>query len=115
LHPSEAPLSQPLVNRIPFAKIVTVLAIVFGVALGTCGVTFVVGLATDGSANRALSSVVGVLAPVELIVLALSAIGLVFTLAAWVILTITANVTRRANEPQRIFDDRDGDDKKGSS
>ena len=43
-------MSERLVDRIPFAKIITVLAIVFGISLGLCGVTFF--LSMGGARSR---------------------------------------------------------------
>jgi hypothetical protein len=80
-------LSTPLVKRIPFAKIATVLALTFGIALGLCGVT--VFVSSSIGSRRAES--LGVL---ELAAMILSAAGLVLTLILWVILAIVASFSQ---------------------
>jgi hypothetical protein len=97
-------MSRPLVDRIPFAKIVTILAIVFGVALGLCGATL--GLANSRSdfifAKDQFLIPAGI---IEIIVMALSAVGLLVTVIAWVVLGITSGFSRSGAEPQKLFDD----------
>jgi hypothetical protein len=84
-------LDKPLVERIPFAKIVAVLAIVFGISLGLCGVTYVAAVAAKGG------DFVVIFGVIELAGMALSAAGLVLTLIVWVILAIAANFTRESS------------------
>lgn len=74
---------EQLFNRIPFAKIVTVLAIVFGISLGLCGVTVVLSL-RDNSGGNFLNGL-GMLVGVGLL---LSLIGLLLTFLVFVTLRI---------------------------
>jgi len=91
-----------LVDRIPFAKIVTVLAIVFGVSLGLCGVTFV--LSSGG--GRGGSFFVG-LGMMELAAIILSAAGLALILVVFVALSIFGGFSEKVSQPQKLFDDED--------
>jgi len=70
-----------LLDRINFPKIVIVLAVTFGVALGACGLTAIGG--TLGG-NFAIT-----LGLIELGVMLLSLLGLVLTLIAWAIAAAT--------------------------
>jgi hypothetical protein len=76
-------LSERLVDRVNFAKIVTVLAVVFGVSLGMCGVT----AALSSKIGRAESILIP-LGVAELITMGLSAVGLLLTVIVWVIASI---------------------------
>ena len=69
-------MSKPLVNRRPFAKIVTVLAIAFGIGLGLCGLSSVLP-SHDLGMNW--------LSWLSLPIMVVSLLGLILTLIAWVI------------------------------
>ena len=71
-------MGTPLVDRIPFAKIVTVLAIIFGVSLGLCGVSAIV----DSNLYRSVVDLI-----LFLLVLA-CAVGLAATFVLWSVLAI---------------------------
>ncbi|MGA2048891.1 MAG: hypothetical protein ABSG96_14430 [Terracidiphilus sp.] len=94
-------MSERLVDRIPFAKIVAVLAITFGVSLGLCGLTFVLS-SSAGSSGGIMG--LGIL---ELIAMALSAAGLVVTLIVWVLLAAVGSFGQKVSTPQKLFDDKD--------
>lgn len=83
-----------LLERINFPKVVTILAITFGVALGACGLT---GIAATRGGNDALMS----LAFIELAVILLSAVGLVLTVVVWIIASAFGKTEHRG------FDDKD--------
>jgi hypothetical protein len=83
-------MSERLADRVPFTKIIVVLASAFGIALGLCGLT---AFATM-SGHNALTSVLGSLGAIELIVMLLSAAGLVLTVIAWVVVSIIDSVRR---------------------
>lgn len=89
-----------LLERINFPKVVTVLAITFGVALGACGLT---GIAATRGGNDALVS----LAFIELALILLSAVGLVLTVVVWIIASALGKTEHRGSAPQRLFDDKD--------
>jgi ABC-type dipeptide/oligopeptide/nickel transport system permease component len=94
-------MSKPLIDRIPFTRIVTVLAIVFGVSLGLCGLTLVVSNGADGA-----GFLMG-LGMLELIAMALSALGLLLTLVAWVTLAVIGSFQAKVSQPQKLFDKED--------
>jgi len=73
-------MTQRLVDRIPFKKIVTVLAVVCGVSFGLCGVT---PFLFSGSSRLVESFMV-----LELVAMGLSLAGLVLTLLVFVTLSI---------------------------
>jgi membrane protein implicated in regulation of membrane protease activity len=98
-------MSERLVDRIPFAKIVTVLAIVLGISLGLCGVTFLLSSGRGGGSGFFVG--LGIL---ELVVIALSVVGLALTLLAIVTLSIFGGVSEKVSQPQKLFDE--GDDTK---
>ncbi len=99
-------------QRINFAKIVTVLAVAFGVGLGLCGLSFV--LASSGFRSNEEFGVdsLGV-APVSLVVMILSAFGLAIAVIAWVLAAIFGSSSSGGggSEPRRLFDDKDDGDK----
>jgi hypothetical protein len=80
-------MNERLADRVPFTKIIVVLASAFGIALGLCGLT---AFATM-SGHNALTGSLGV---IELIVMLLSAAGLVLTVIAWVVVSIIDSVRR---------------------
>ena len=98
-------MSERLVDRVNFAKIVTALAIVFGISLGMCGLTFLVSV--GGSSRAGFFMSLGVL---ELVVMGLSAAGLILTVVVWVTLAVIVSLRETSSQPQKRFDD--GDDTK---
>jgi hypothetical protein len=95
-------MSERLIDRIPFAKIVTVLAVVIGVSLGLCGLTFVLSLG-GGRAGGFLMGF-GIL---ELAAIVLSVAALILTLVVLVTLLIFGSFSAKASQPQRLFEERD--------
>ena len=91
-----------MLNQINFPKVVTVLAIVFGVSLGLCGLT-----ALASSRFQMGGALVG-LGLLELAVMALSGVGLVVTVVAWVIASAVGGPSRGA-DPQKVFESKDDD------
>jgi hypothetical protein len=95
-------MSKPLVDRIPFARIVTVLAIVFGVSLGLCGMTWIISSGNGSGVGLLIG-----LGMLELVAMALSAAGLVLTLVVWVILAAIGSFGKNASQPQKLFGEED--------
>jgi membrane protein implicated in regulation of membrane protease activity len=93
-------MSERLFDRIPFAKIVTVLAIVFGVSLGLCGVTFF--LSSGGGSGGGFLVGFGML---ELAAIILSAAGLALILVVFVALSIFEGFSEKVSQPQKLFDE----------
>ena len=75
-------MGTPLVDRIPFARIVTVMAIVFCIALGLCGVDV---MFDQNSYRSGLSNFLFLL-------VAFDAIGLIVTIAVWIVLAIVKGI-----------------------
>jgi hypothetical protein len=100
-------MSDRLIDRINFAKIVTVLAIVFGVSLGLCGVTAALASQMRGSGDFLLP--MGI---IELIAMGLSAVALVVTVVVWVIASIVGGPGSGSADkgPLKLFED--AEDKK---
>jgi len=96
-------MDEPLVDRVNFAKVITVLAVTFGISLGLCGLTAVLSSQTRGSGTVLIF--IGIL---ELIVIGLSALGLVVTVIVWVVASIAAvHGGGKSDGPQKLFGDSD--------
>jgi hypothetical protein len=104
-------MSQPLVDRIPFAKIVVALAVAFGLGLGLCGLDFF--LLLRGSQTHTQAFGVGPVGVASLTVLILSAIGLVVTIILWVVMAMVASFSRKNSEPPQLLDEKDDEQKQG--
>jgi hypothetical protein len=104
-------MSKPLVDRIPFAKILVVLAVAFGLGLGLCGLDFF--LLLRGSQTHTQGFGVGPIGVLSLTVLILSGIGLVVATIVWVVLAVAGSASRKNSEPQQLLDDKDNEDFKG--
>lgn len=96
---------------VSFAKLVVVMAVAFGVGLGLCGLDYL--LAANGIGKSTEEFGVGPLDGVSLVVMILSALGLVVTLVAWIIVAILGGfgIGRVSDEPQKLLDDKDDEDK----
>ena len=90
-----------LLERINFPKVVTVLAVSFGVGLGACGLTALAS--SHGGADYFLP-----LGLIELAVILLSALGLIVTVIVWIVASLLGQT---GSQPQRLFNDSDKDDK----
>ena len=101
-------MSKRLVDRIPFAKILIGLTIVFGLSLGLCGVSFVLGW--QGKVPAGMAQLLDRSAGVEILFMVLSALGVVLTGVAWVVAAIVGSSLAKVSEPQKLFDE--GDDTK---
>lgn len=95
-------------ERVNFSRIVMVLAVTFGIALGLCGLNFaaVAGLRGRGGLGTLLITT----AWLELGAMILSAAGLVLCLAGWGVRTMIATIRHGRSTPQRLFDDDSSDD-----
>ena len=94
-------MSERLIDRIPFAKIVTVLAIVIAISLGLCGVTFFI----SSGGGRGGGFLIG-FGMLELAANVLSAVGVVATIVVWIALSVFDNCNHKESEPLRLFDDK---------
>ncbi len=94
-------MSRPLLDRIPFAKIVAVLASGFVVGLGLCGLDYF--LAAHGIGKSTEEFGVGPIDLLSLAVMFLSLSGLVISLVAWALL----GILRSGGDIQTLFDNSD--------
>ena len=85
---------ERLADRIPFKKIVTVLAIVFGISLGLCGVTLAV---SSGSGGGNFLIGFGIL---ELVGIGVSAAGLLLTFLLFVAVSIFRGPSKGTAQPK---------------
>lgn len=87
-------MSKPLVDRIPFVKILIVLAVVFGISLGLCGLT---GLSVmqGGGMLAGLQRILGQTAIWDMLGMVFSAAGIGVTLIAWVVLTVVSRLSSK--------------------
>jgi hypothetical protein len=102
-------MNDRLVDRIPFAKIVIVLAVAFGIGLGLCGVdlTFLNrfrGPDEEFGANTIIGGI-------GFIAMVLSALGLVLTCVVWAVVGVVGAFSQQESETQRLFEDKDDEDK----
>jgi len=89
-----------MLREFNFAKVMAVLAVVFGVSLGLCGLTAVVASAAPPLA---------MLGALEMAAMLLSLLGMIVVGLAWLVATIAGGGSSDGLEFQKLFDDeRDG-------
>ena len=76
-------MKKRLIERIPFARIVIILACIFCLSLGLCGVTWILARNTGDSDQGTLA-----LGFLEIAGILLSAVGLVIVLLFWAVLAL---------------------------
>jgi hypothetical protein len=89
-------MSDPAKNRFPFSKIVAVMAVCLLVGVGLCGLDYALGSHGIGKTNEEFN--VGPFDSLSLAVMALSAIGLVLSLLAWVVAAIIRSARSEGEE-----------------
>jgi hypothetical protein len=97
-------MSNRLIDRIPFTKILTVLASVFGISLGLCGLT-----AISPSGGGGFLIAMGTL---ELAAMVLSAVGLIIVALVYVTLSIFGGSEEKVSQsviPREQQDDKRND------
>ncbi len=95
-------MSERLIDRIPFARIIAVLAIVFGISLGLCGVTFF--LSSGGGNGGGFLIGLGIL---ELVAIGVSTAGLLLTLLVFVTLSVLGGFGGKVSQPKIVPDEVD--------
>lgn len=91
-------MRKRLVDRIPFAKIMLVLAAALILSIGSCGLSFIFTSSRGASDPLALIGLVGFLG---------SLAGLAVTSLAWAILAIVGSSGEKVSQPQKLFDEED--------
>ena len=74
-------MKKPLVDRIPFAKLVTIFAASFGVGLGLCGLDYLLAVSGIGKSTEEFG--VGPIDALSLLVMIVSLVGLLTSSVAW--------------------------------
>jgi hypothetical protein len=98
-------MSERKASRISFAKVVTVFAVLFGIGVGLCGLDYL--LAAKGIGKSTVEFGVGPLDGVSIVVMILSAFGLVITVIVWIVAAAVGNVGKKVSQPQKLFDEAD--------
>jgi hypothetical protein len=102
-------MSVSLRDRIPFAKILIVLAVAFFIAIGLLWLAGTLPYPFGPDPREKFS--VGPVGGVALIIGLLSAAGFVATIAAWVCAGVIAAFSRKETEPQRLFSEEENKNK----
>ena len=95
-------MSKRLIDRISFAKITTILAISFGIGMGLCGLSFVFPSRGNEWGMNGLSLP-------SLLVMLISFLGLIITLATRMIVGVINSFSDKGSGPQKLFDDSEED------
>lgn len=88
-------MQKALVDRIPFTKIVTVLAICAGVAVGLCGAGFAIGLGTKFSGTGSGGLAMNLFLIPGAVLFWGSLLGLILVCLWWVVLAMLKAATDR--------------------
>jgi hypothetical protein len=99
-------VQQPLVKRIPFARILIGLALFFLLSLGLCGVTLVVAT-NGGSSNSQMNQIIAPMGMVVLVGMLGSIAALVLTCIVWAVMSIAAGTAKEVSQPKEIYDKTD--------
>lgn len=91
-------MTDPTPKRFPFAKIVIVMAVAFLVGLGLCGLDTVLGAYGIGKTGEEFN--VGPLDGISLLVMGLSAAGLVLSLIVWALAAIVGGIASRGKDKE---------------
>jgi len=93
-------MGKRLVDRIPFAKILIALAIVFILSLGLCGASLVMTMrGMPASTGQLMDKAAGW----DLVVMVLSVLGLVVTGIAWVVAAVVSGSVREVSQPKNPY------------
>jgi hypothetical protein len=87
-------MSQPLVDRIPFARILIGLAIVFAISLGLCGLTARAVL-HGRTAPSGLDLFLEKTAVYDLLGMLLSAAGVLITCVVWIVMSVVSRARNK--------------------
>jgi FtsH-binding integral membrane protein len=98
-------MTKPRRKVFTFAKVVTVLAIVFVVSLGLCGVTSAISSASPSQQNIYIVIMFAGLGGSVL-----SGLALFVTVIAWIISAVAGSSKHNAPAPRQIVDDKDDKD-----
>lgn len=91
-----------MADRSPFAKVVTVLAVAFGIGLGLCGLSAILPSSGEEFHTNWLSLP-------SFLVMVLSFLGLVVTLFVWIVASVIGGFSVKNSGPQTLFGNSDED------
>lgn len=91
-----------MLDRFPFAKIVTVLSIAFGIGLGLCGLSAILPSTGEEFHTNWLSLP-------SLLIMVLSFLGLIVTLFVWIIASAIGGFSAKDSDPQTLFGNSNDD------
>ena len=100
-------MSKPPVDRIPFAKLVVIFTVGFGIGLGLCGLGIFLNAHGVGRSDEEFGGPqpMGLL---SFVIIVISFLGLVVSLLAWAAIGMLRSLGwLGGNEPQRLFDNRE--------
>lgn len=99
-------MQEPLVKRIPFAKILIGLVLVFFLSLGLCGLTLV--MTVRGSSPGAhMNKLVDPAAIAAMVGMFGSIAALIVTGIVWMVMSIANSAGRKVSQPQERIDESD--------
>lgn len=104
-------MNQSQSKSFSFAKLVTIFAICFAIGVGLCGLDYFLAAHNIGKRTQEFS--VGPLDGASVIVMFLSAAGLVLSLIAWAT-TAIFGLGRGGTDPQRLLDEKNEPNEKDS-
>jgi hypothetical protein len=100
-------MSKPLLERIPFGKIVAAQAILFGIAMGLCRLD--AHMTEHGQKlSRTMDETVFLTSLMQLGVITLTGIGIVVSLVLWLAAAIVSAFRARAAHAQKAAGDAEG-------
>jgi hypothetical protein len=108
-------MKKPLVDQIPFAKLVAIFAAGFGIGLGLCGLGFFLPAHGVGRGRGDEEFGMAPISLVSLVIVIVSFVGLIVTLLMWALLAVLESfgIGGDKGEVQKLFDDsgetRNGD------
>ena len=86
-------MGRPLIDRIPFSRIFTILAVIFGVALGLCGLNTLITVPLSHVPQSASVVIVGLIF-IEAGAMLLSGLGMALTALLWLVLAVARSLAR---------------------
>lgn len=93
-------MNQSQTRSITFAKVLVVCAVALGVGIGLCGLSYVLPSSDDEFHTNWLSLP-------SLLLMGLSALGLIITAASWVITAAIGDLSVKNSGPQTLFGNSD--------
>jgi hypothetical protein len=93
-------MGKPLVERIPFEKILIGFAVCAFISLGLCGADLVLEMRMTEYGNNTMQGILSVGGLVGLIGMLLSAVGIVLTAIIWIFLFVFKSSSSKEKEQQ---------------